>query len=305
MIMHVLVTGGAGFIGSHVVDSLVENGQKVTIVDDLSTGKKKNINQNAKFYQIDINSNIIEDIFKNKVDFVIHLAAQVSVPQSFENPSHDAKANINGSLNLISLAKKYNIKKFIYINSAAIFGEPEYLPIDEIHPQNLKSYYAISKSVVEKYLEISELNFVSLRLANVYGPRQSYHSEGGVVANFVNNIKENKKIIIHGNGEQTRDFIFVKDVVNAIISSLDKGNKDYFNIGTGKETSINDLVKLLVKITGYNGDINTEKKRDGDIKRSVFSTKKAGILLKWRSSIELKNGLINTIEHEKEYGEKY
>ncbi|HLC52221.1 MAG TPA: NAD-dependent epimerase/dehydratase family protein [Candidatus Nanoarchaeia archaeon] len=296
--MKILVTGGAGFIGSHVVDTLIRRGDTVVVVDNLSTGKESNINPNAEFYKLDINSGILEEIFKGGIDVVIHLAAQVSVTRSLENPSYDALVNINGSLNLINLAKKYGVDKFIYINSAAIFGDPQYLPIDENHPKNPKANYGLSKSVVEDYLRIAKINFVSLRLANVYGPRQTAQGEGGVIAIFSQAFANRKPIYIHGDGEQTRDFIFVKDVARAVICAIENG-LGCFNIGTGKKITLNGLIKIIHAVCGYEVEKKKAPVRDGDIRESVLGISKARDILKWEAEISLEQGLLETIDYER------
>ena len=296
--MKILVTGGAGFIGSHVVDFLVERGDDVVVVDNLSTGKKENLNPKALFYKLDINSEVLEEIFKGSIEIVIHLAAQVSVSKSQENPAQDAFVNINGSLNLINFTKKYGVEKFIYINSAAIFGDPHYLPIYEHHPRNPKANYGISKKVVEDYLKLSKINYVSLRLANVYGPRQIAEAEGGVVAIFSKAVINGETVFIHGDGEQTRDFIFVTDAAKAIICAMDSG-RGCFNIGTGRKTTINELIKIIKSICPSEIHEQEAPVRGGDIHDSFFEVGKAREFLEWEAETSLKDGLKETIDYER------
>ncbi|MBW5397738.1 NAD-dependent epimerase/dehydratase family protein, partial [Brachyspira pilosicoli] len=210
----ILITGGAGFIGSHIADILIQNNYKVIIADNLSTGKKENINNKALFYNIDIkNYNDLEAIFNNnKIEYIIHLAAQVSVPNSIRNPINDANENIIATLNIIELSKKYNIKKIIASSSAAVYGIPKKLPIDELHNTVPISYYGLSKLTMEKYLILSNLNYIICRFSNVYGPRQTPHGEAGVISIFMDNAINNKDLNIFGNGKQTRDFIYVEDI---------------------------------------------------------------------------------------------
>ena len=298
--MKILVTGGAGFIGSQVVDALINRDEEVIIIDNLSTGSEKNINSKAIFYRLDINSGVVEEIFKAGIDIVIHLAAQISVPLSLKDSVSDARSNIMGSLNLIELAKNYQVQKFIYINSAAIFGSPQYLPLDEEHARNPESNYGISKNVVEQYLKISGLNYVSLRLANVYGPRQISGGEGGGISIFINNLLTNSASTIEGDGTQTRDFIFVKDVVNAILCAMEKGDKECFNIGSGQRISINELFNRLSQLTNTAVKPRFAKRRAGDIAHSVFKIDKALEKLEWGPETELEAGLLETMKYGQE-----
>jgi UDP-glucose 4-epimerase len=293
--MKILVTGGAGFIGSHVVDKLIEKGDEVFVIDNLSTGKEENLNSEAEFYKVDVNSEILEEVFKIEFDAVIHLAAQASVGKSIKDPLHDAKTNILGSLNLIELSKKYGVEKFVYINSAAIFGNPEKLPIDEEHVREPLSNYGISKNVVEDYLRVSGLKFISLRLANVYGPRQIAEAEGGVIAIFTDNVVSGKESLIRGDGEQTRDFVFVKDVANAIICAIENG-EGCLNIGTGEKITINELYKEMANLADCNLEAKHIEERKGDIKESVFQISKAKEVLKWEAETSLQKGLRETID---------
>ncbi|MBW5411068.1 NAD-dependent epimerase/dehydratase family protein, partial [Brachyspira hampsonii] len=231
----ILITGGAGFIGSHITDILIKNNYKVIVADNLSTGKKENINHKALFYNIDIKDyNKLENIFsENEIEIVIHLAAQVSVPNSIRNPINDANENIIASLNIIDLSKKYNIKKIISSSSAAVYGLPKKLPIDENHDTNPISYYGLSKLTMEKYIILSELNYVICRFSNVYGPRQTPHGEAGVISIFMDNAIKNKDLNIFGDGSQTRDFIYVEDIAFIFLNIVrnDISNK-VINIST-------------------------------------------------------------------------
>jgi UDP-glucose 4-epimerase len=300
----ILVTGGAGFIGSHLVDVLIERGHDVVIIDNLSTGKKENINKKAKFYKIDICSSKIREIFKKeKPEIVFHLAAKINVRKSIEDPISHAKTNILGSLNVIQNFIKYrtsNIKhsRFIFSSSIAVYGEPKKLPIDENHPLNPISSYGIAKLTIENYLKLYSargLNFVILRFSNVYGPRQRSDKEGGVVANFIDRILKRKKPIVFGDGNQTRDFLFVGDAVDALILALKAKPSSIYNVGTNKEITINNLFRLISK--------NLNKKVEPiykpsyrEIIKSKIDYSKIRQELGWKPKFDLQRGLIKTIE---------
>lgn len=299
--MKVIVTGGAGFIGSHLVDTLVAQGHQVIVVDNLITGRLEYVNPQATFYNFDINSPQIESIFSSDIDAIIHLAAQIKVPKSFEDPIADLKTNVLGGLNLLQNAIKYNIKKFVYINSAAEIGNPLVNPIDENHQLNPISPYGISKQVFEKYLLLyakkENIDYTILRLANVYGPRQDNSGEGGVVSIFVSKILQGETPQIHGNGSQTRDFVYVQDVVNVIVKSLNSTRNGKYNIGSATEISIQKLFLTIVNLTGKNIHPLYMDAREGDIERSFFDTTKANNELDWRAQFSLEEGLQRTIDY--------
>ncbi|WIH87003.1 NAD-dependent epimerase/dehydratase family protein [Brachyspira pilosicoli] len=273
----ILITGGAGFIGSHIADILIQNNYKVIIADNLSTGKKDNINNKAIFYNIDIkNYNDLENIFNNnKIEYIIHLAAQVSVPNSIRNPINDANENIIATLNIIELSKKYNIKKIIASSSAAVYGIPKKLPIDELHTTIPISYYGLSKLTMEKYLILSNLNYIICRFSNVYGPRQTPHGEAGVVSIFIDNAINNKDLNIFGDGKQTRDFIYVEDIAKIFLFFIEKNiSNEILNISTNNSININELANTIINISKSNIKINYLEKRDGDIDDSILDNKK-------------------------------
>ena len=273
----ILITGGAGFIGSHIADILIQNNYKVIIADNLSTGKKENINNKAIFYNIDIkNYNDLENIFNNnKIEYIIHLAAQVSVPNSIRNPINDANENIIATLNIIELSKKYNIKKIIASSSAAVYGIPKKLPIDELHTTIPISYYGLSKLTMEKYLILSNLNYIICRFSNVYGPRQTPHGEAGVVSIFMDNAINNKDLNIFGDGKQTRDFIYVEDIAKMFLFFIEKNiSNEILNISTNNSININELANTIINISKSNIKINYLEKRDGDIDDSILDNKK-------------------------------
>lgn len=300
--MRVVVTGGAGFIGSHLVDKLMSDNHEVTIIDNLSTGKKQNLNPRAHFYLMDIGDHKIYDLFQEqKPEMVFHLAAQSSVNVSINNPVHDAQANIVGSLNVFDAAVKAGIKKVIYSSSAAVYGCPRYFPIDEDHSRVPLSPYGLSKYIPEQHLKLYKslygLDYTILRYANVYGERQDASGEGGVIAIFMHKAVNNQIPVIYGDGHQTRDFIYVQDVVNANYMAMNYGSADIFNIGTGIRTSVSDLWTLIKKITSCCQDCIYQDERPGDIKHSILKIDKARENLNWNFSFELKAGLEEMFNH--------
>jgi UDP-glucose 4-epimerase len=301
----ILVTGGAGFIGSNVADRFIENGHKVAIIDNLSTGVKANLNKEAKFYKLDIRSAVIDKIFeKEKPEVLCHHAAQIDVRKSTDDPIFDAETNIIGSLNLFNASVKHKVKKIIFASTGgAIYGEQDYHPADENHPANPLSPYGVAKLTIEKYLhfykEVYGINFVALRYANVYGPRQNPFGEAGVVGIFTERLLGGKKAIINGDGKQTRDFVFVEDVVESNVLALKYPQSDIFNIGTGIETDINCIFRIL------NEKIGSEQKelhgpaKLGEQQRSVLECSKAKGLLKWEPKYSLEEGIAKTVEYYK------
>ncbi|WP_019907474.1 SDR family oxidoreductase [Thermoanaerobacter indiensis] len=300
--MKVLVTGGTGFIGSHIVDLLIENGHGVVIVDNLSTGKEEFINKKAIFYKKDITDDDLYEIFKKeKPDYVIHQAAQIDVQKSIDNPLFDAKVNILGTVNLLEYCRKSGVKKIVYASSAAVYGNPECLPIDEGHKINPISYYGISKHTPEHYFEVYSqlygLKYTILRYANVYGIRQDPKGEGGVISIFIDKMLKGERPIIFGDGNQTRDFVYVKDVAKANLLALEKGDNEVVNISTNKPTSINELVDLMNKIMNTSLMPIYAEPRKGDIMHSYLDNKKALDVLGWRPEYSLEDGLRETIEY--------
>ncbi len=300
---NVLVTGGAGFIGSNIVDLLIGNGYNISVIDNLYTGKKENLNKNARFYRRDIRNRNLKEVFKKeKPEFVIHLAAQVNVRKSMSDPEFDADVNIMGTINLLECCKNFNIEKIVYASSGgAVYGEPQYLPADESHPINPISQYGASKHAVEHYLELYWKNFgidyVSLRYSNVFGPRQDPFGEGGVVAIFIGKFLKNLKPVIFGDGNQTRDFVYVGDVANAnLVSLIKKTDTRIFNIGAGIETSVNEISEKLKnilnsKIVPIYGDAIK-----GEVRRIYLDVSLAEKELGWKPGVTLDNGLRKTIE---------
>ena len=300
--MEVLVTGGAGFIGSNIVDGLIEAGRQVIVVDNLSTGKKENLNEQAEFYNLDIRDQKLKEVFKeNDISHVIHHAAQIDVQHSIKDPLADAQNNILGTINLLEGCREYNIEKIVYASSAAVYGEPDYLPVDEKHPIKAMSPYGISKHTPEHYIrmygELYDLKYTIFRYANVYGPRQDSKGEGGVVSIFVDKMLAKERPMIFGDGEQTRDFIYVADLVKANLMALVQGDNVLVNISTESRDSVNDLVDYLNQILPYNLKPIYKKARQGDIRHSSLANTKAKQLLGWTPDYDFKLGLKQTIEY--------
>ncbi|WP_282171268.1 NAD-dependent epimerase/dehydratase family protein [Cytobacillus firmus] len=299
--MKVLITGCAGFIGSRVIHILLKEGFEIAVVDNLSTGSKNNVPSGIPFYQISIQDPILEDIFlKEKPESIIHLATQVSVKDSMKNPIADENINITGTLNLLEKCIKYNVRKIIYTSTAAVYGKPVYLPNNEQHHLNPISFYGLSKLTAEKYIrlfsKIYGLNYMILRLANVYGMNQNVNGEAGVVASFINRLNNGEAPIIYGDGKQTRDFIFVDDVASAVSKSLHNKNQ-VLNISSQNKTSINELAHSLMKIYNVNHPIIYRDSRMGEIKDSLLDKNYAKEKLNWSPRYSLEGGLIKTIEY--------
>jgi UDP-glucose 4-epimerase len=300
--MEVLVTGGAGFIGSNIVDGLIEEGHTVIVVDNLSSGKKENLNKMAEFYHLDISDQELEKVFKeNNISQIIHHAAQIDVQHSIKDPLFDAQNNILGTINVLEMAKKYEVEKIIYASSAAVYGEPDYLPVDEEHPIKAMSPYGISKHTPEHYIkmynELYDLKYTIFRYANVYGPRQDPKGEGGVVSIFVDKMLDEERPVIFGDGQQTRDFIHVYDIVKANLLALETGDNILVNISTENRDSVIDLVEYLNLILPYNLEAIYEEARKGDILHSSLANGKAKELLDWTPDYDFKAGLKQTVEY--------
>ena len=296
----VLVTGGCGFIGSKIVEQLLEEGYEVHIIDDLSTGKKENVNlDKVHLYVDDINNPGIEDIFKNnKFKYIIHQAAQTSVPRSIEEIAVDTKINILGSVHIIELAKKHGVKKITFASSAAVYGDPLNMPITESTTAIPASPYGLSKYTVEKYLELAYelygLEYAILRYSNVYGPKQTTLGEGGVVSIFDQLFSQGKTPTIFGNGQQTRDFIYVEDVAAANVASL-KADNGIYNISCQKQTSIIELYELFAELYKVDNEPIYGPNREGDIKDSTLANELALEQLDWEPKVNLHEGLRKTI----------
>lgn len=300
--MKILVTGGAGFIGSHVVDGLIDEGHSVVVVDDLSTGKKEYLNRRAVFYHLDIRSPDLREVFATeRPELVNHHAAQVDVRRSVADPTFDAAVNIVGSVNVLECARRHGVEKFIYASTGgAVYGEPVYLPCDENHPLNPICPYGMSKLVAERYLHLYRQNhgleYTVLRYANVYGPRQDPFGEAGVVAIFAQQLSHGEQVIINGNGEQERDFVYVDDVVRANIMTINQSGAQTYNLGTGVGTSINQLFSLMKDMAGYERDPAYGPARPGETFKIYLDSGKAHRQLGWQPLVALEEGLMKTID---------
>jgi UDP-glucose 4-epimerase len=300
--LKILVTGGAGFIASHIADAFINEGHLVTVVDNLSMGFEKNVNPEAKFVKADIcDKSLIELFEKEKFDVVNHHAAQMDVRKSVADPTYDANTNIIGTINLLQHSIKTGVKKFMFASTGgAVYGEQTYFPADENHPASPCSPYGISKLSVEKYLFFYkfqyDFNYTVLRYANIYGPRQNSKGEAGVVAIFTTKLLANKQPIINGTGKQTRDYVYVNDVVKANLITLNDGVCDIYNVGTGKETDVNELFHKLNKITGSNKEEKHGPPAPGEQMRSVITSEKLFKKFNWKPSTTLDEGLKPTAE---------
>ena len=289
----ILITGGAGFIGSHCAELFLEYNYNVIIADNLSTGNVENANIATKFYNIDINSKDFELIFKeNKIDYVLHLAAQASVGFSTREPVTDAQENILGSVNVFSLCKKYAVKKVIVASTAAVYGTPQYLPVDEAHSTKFLSFYGLSKYTMEQYLKLFEIDYIIFRFANVYGERQNSKGEAGVVAIFADKMCNNEDVTITGDGEQTRDFVYVKDIARVCLLGFESDVKnELINVSTNTGISVNDLFFKMADVLSYSKKPLYVPDRCGDIKHSILNNEKCAKLLEFIPQTSLNDGI--------------
>jgi UDP-glucose 4-epimerase len=297
---HALVTGGAGFIGSHIVDALIARGWKVSIVDDFSTGDRGNLNAEATLYEMDVNdaATLVREL---RPDLISHHAAQISVRTSVADPAADAERNIVASLRLSQAAAETKVKRFVFASTGgAIYGEPIRVPQDEEHPQRPLSPYGCAKLSVEHYLEyfraVHGLSCVALRYANVYGPRQNAHGEAGVVAIFAERLLRGDEAVINGDGEQTRDFVYVSDVVDANLAAAEAEWQGSFNVGTGVETSINELYAAMAAAAGVDRPARHAEAKAGEQTRSVIDGSRLRALAKLPEPVALRDGIARTVE---------
>jgi len=300
--MNILVTGGAGFIGSHIVDTYIREGHRVAVLDNLSTGKRERVHPDAKFYDMDLIDPEVKGIFeKEKIEAINHHAAQISVTQSVADPAFDAEINIVGSLKLLELAATYKVKKIVFASTGgALYGEQDYYPADEEHPTQPMSPYGIAKLTVERYLNYYRENFsiqpTILRYSNVYGPRQDPHGEAGVVAIFCKQLLKDQQPVIFGDGEQTRDFVSVFDVVNANLKALSENCQGTYNVGTSEETSVNAVTALLIKSSGKALSPQYNPPRMGEQRRSCIDYRKFNKDHGWQPTQVLDKGLKDTFD---------
>jgi UDP-glucose 4-epimerase len=295
--MKILVAGGAGFIGSHIVDAYVGAGHQVTVVDDLSTGNLEWLNPKAKFHRFDIRNPKLTAVFeREQPQLVSHQAARMNVRESMRDPLLYASVNVLGSLNLLECCRKYGVKKFIYASTGgAVYGEPVSLPVTEEHPIRPLDPYGVSKYTVEQYLYLYHqhfgIDYVAFRYPNVYGPRQSPHGESGVIVIFLRQMLDGAQPVISGDGEQQRDFVFVEDIVRANMYVLDSDAQGVFNTGSGIGTSINQIYEHLVEVTGYKGEKKHGPQQQGEVKKIFLNSAKIRGELGWISAVGLEEGL--------------
>jgi UDP-glucose 4-epimerase len=300
--LKLLITGGAGFIASHVADAAIERGHSVIIVDDLSMGKMENVNPRAKFIKMDIRDQAMSSLFREEqFDVVMHHAAQMDVRKSVDDPQFDASVNIVGTINLLENARTFGVKKFTFASTGgAIYGEQDYFPADEEHPLRPLSPYGIAKLAVEKYLfyynAVFGLQYVALRYANIYGPRQNPHGEAGVIAIFASKMFAGEQPVINGDGKQTRDYTYVGDVVRANMFALEYQKSGIFNVGTGIETDVSQLFNYLKEFIGAKCVEQHAPAKKGEQFRSVLNYSKIKNILGWEPMVSLEDGLERTVQ---------
>jgi UDP-glucose 4-epimerase len=307
--MRALVTGGAGFIGSTLVDRLLAEGWEVDVVDDLSTGALANLSDarahsdhHFTFHRLDVREPAISElIVRRKPDVIFHLAAQASVRISVDRPTFDAEVNIIGTLNVCEGALAAGVRKVVFSGSGGtLYGVPEQIPVREGHPQQPLAPYGVSKKAVGDYLhyyrEVRGLEYTVLALANVYGPRQDPHGEAGVIAIFAGTLLDRERPTIYGDGEQTRDFVYVDDVVDAFVRAAEKGGGLIINIGTGAETSVQSLYDTMARVTGFKDPARYAPERAGELRRSALDPGRAAIHLGWEPWTKIEHGLRRTLD---------
>jgi UDP-glucose 4-epimerase len=301
-VTRILITGGAGFIGSHVADACVADGHEVMVIDDLSSGKKEHVPEAARFVLCDVGSDTaVEAVRTFRPEVINHHAAQINVRASVADPQRDAQVNILGSIRLLEAARQHGVRKFLFASSGgAGYGEQEQFPADESHPVRPVSPYGAAKMAVELYLHYYRaqygLDYTALRYANVYGPRQDPHGEAGVVAIFAERLLRGQTAVVNGDGEQTRDFVYVGDIVRANLAALERGNGVSVNIGTGVETNINTVFRILRDLSGSRQAEVHGPSMPGEQRRSCLENRMASYELGWYPEMSLEEGLARTLD---------
>ena len=299
----ILVTGGAGFIGSHIVDAYVQAGHEVVAVDNLSTGSRDNLNPSARFVELDIRSDDLAQVFaQERPDVVSHLAAQMDVRRSLREPLLDADVNVLGSINVLECAIQHRAAKFIFASTGgAIYGEPEALPVPETAPARPMCHYGTSKLATEEYIRLYHrlygLNFTILRFPNVYGPRQNPHGEAGVCAILIGLMMQGQRPTLYGNGRPMRDYVYVGDIARANVLALDRGNGETLNLGSGRGTTVLEVFDAIRELTGFEGEPHLAPSRPGEIDRIYITGTRAADVLGWAPMTDLREGLRHTMEH--------
>jgi UDP-glucose 4-epimerase len=305
--MNIIVTGGAGFIGSHIVDELIQKGHNVSIIDNLSRGNIKNVNKKANFYKLDINSKKINLVFKKeKPDVINHQAAMINVRESVDKPLEYEKNNTLGLVNILENCRKYKVKKIINISSGGVvYGTPKKMPPNESYPFDPQSPYGITKVEGEYWCQYYQKNFdityTSLRYANVYGPRQETTGGAGVIAIFTKLMLKNKQPIIFGDGTIKRDYVYIDDVVKANIKCLNSGDNQSFNIGTGTTQTINQIFNIIKKYTHCTAHAKYIDRKIGELNINYLNVAKANKLLKWQAQTNINDGIKKTVDYYKKY----
>jgi UDP-glucose 4-epimerase len=300
--MKILVTGGAGFIGSHVVDACVAAGHDVLVVDNLCTGKRENLNPKARFHELDILDAKTADLIRDeRPDVLNHHAAQMDVRRSVADPLFDARTNVLGTIALLEASRQAGVKKVLFVSSGgAVYGEQETFPAPETHPTWPVSPYGVSKRSGELYCHFYfaeyRMPFVAFRYANVYGPRQDPHGEAGVVAIFSSRMLRGEPVTVNGDGKQTRDYVFVGDVARMSLLALERDATGPVNIGTGIETDVNQLARTLLEVSGSRSEVRHGPAKSGEQRRSVVDIRRAADVFGWRPEVSLRDGLARTVE---------
>jgi len=300
--MKIIVTGGAGFIGSHAVDALIESGHEILVIDNLSSGRRENVRKGAAFHEADIQDGEMKRLFSDfSPDAVAHFAAQIDVRKSVANPVDDAKINILGSLNVIEAARACGCRKIIFSSTGgAIYGDTDVVPTPESHEAFPVSPYGVAKLSFERYMhyygEVHGISYTALRFANVYGERQNAKGEAGVVSIFADIILGGGVPKIYGDGTQTRDYVYVKDVARAVALALEKNISGIYNVGTGRETDVNYLSDLVAKALEFHGNFEYAPPRQGEQKRSALDYSKIRDTLQWEPKVALEVGIPITCE---------
>ena len=300
--MKILVTGGAGFIGSHIVDACLERGHQVVVIDDLFTGHRANVNPAARFVELDIRSRELQSLFEaERFEVVCHQAARGNVRASMEDPWVYADVNVEGGINLLEAARRTGTRKLVYASTGGcVYGELQYAPADERHPIQPRDPYGASKASFELYLPVYQMNYglayTILRYPNVYGPRQDPFGEAGVVSIFAGQMLLKRPAIINGDGEQSRDYVFVGDVVSANLLVMDNGDNETFNLGSGRGTTVNEIFRKLRILTGYTGEEPHGPAKLGEVRRNDLDASKIKNAIGWEPHVSLELGLRRTVE---------